>query len=156
MMCVRKVFINTFTAREEHASVLRILLFDMIKYSLRPFTEKSWLEPSYAGAKVSWETAQAMRLVSTMAKVKSSAVAHTTDQVRFVIWSKNLGLCDNGKLNHFNEVDVNINFFSPLCVLAQKKIPTELSGMVPLISCRCWAWNVLADCLGLLYSGCLQ
>lgn len=55
-----------------------------------------------------------------MAKVKNSAVAHTTDQVRFVIWSRNLGLCDNRKLIHFNEVDVNINSFALLYTLPQK------------------------------------
>lgn len=109
-----------FTARREHAHVLRRLLFDMIKYSFRPFTVKSWLEPSYASAKVSWETAHVMGLVSTMAKVKNSAVAHTTDQARFIMWSGNLGLCDNRKLIHFNEVDVNINSFAPLYILSQK------------------------------------
>lgn len=55
-----------------------------------------------------------------MTKVKNSAVAHATDQVRFVRWSRNLGLCDNRKLIHFNEVDVNTNFFAPLYILPQK------------------------------------
>ena len=61
-----------------------------------------------------------MALVSTMVKVKNSAVVHTTDQVRFIIWSRNLGLCNNRKLIHFNEVDVNINSFAPLYILPQK------------------------------------
>lgn len=100
--------------------MLRILLFDMIKYICRPFTGKCWLESSYAGAKVSLETTRAMGLVVTMTKVKNSAVAHATDQVRFVRWSRNLRLCDNRKLIHFNEVDVNTNFFAPLYILPQK------------------------------------
>lgn len=121
MVHVKEAFIfNAFTARWEHAHVLRVLLFDMIKYSFRTFTWKNWLEPSYSGVKVSWETAHAMGLVSTIAKVKKSAVAHTTDLVRFIIWSRSLGLCDNRKLIHFNEVDVNINFFAPLYILSRK------------------------------------
>lgn len=55
-----------------------------------------------------------------MREVKASSAAHTPEQMRFIMWSRNLWLSDNKKLIHFNEVDVNINSFAPLCVLPRK------------------------------------